>query len=251
MTYAIGMVGGASVNYQDKALSSSLLRLFICLLVLTACAFTPLPTTKAQGQRSRATTFRRFEPNVYAPDLYADRLKLKLTLINLPGAGEAGSYWEVSYRIFFISEAEVQAVTEETRKRQAPNGGSFSWNPNPSMFPGKILLAQGSFKRTSLATLTDRTYIQDRIPFKSKIPDKQRTKFATLMTSFSVKLYDARLKTPVYESSAWQTNPFEDDAAQPDKAAPRQMLYANFFLSPQGQLFKSQWPRHGDSTSWP
>jgi hypothetical protein len=251
MIYAIGMVGGASVSYQDKALSSSLLRLLICLLFLAPCVVTPPTVTKAQGQRSRATTFRRFEPNAYAPDLYADHLKLKLTLINLPGAVEAGSYWEVSYRIFFISEAEVQAVTEETRKRLAPNGGSFSWNPNPSMFPGKILLAQGNFKRRNLATLTDRTYIQDRILFKSRIPDKQRTKFATLMTSFSVKLYDARLKTTVYESSAWQTNPFDDDAAQPDRAAPRQILYANFFLSPQGQLFKSQWPRNGDSTNWP
>jgi hypothetical protein len=47
------------------------------------------------------------------------------------------------------------------------------------------------------------------------------------------------------------TKPFDDDPAQAGKAVPRKVIYTNFFISPKGDLFKSQWPREGDNTNWP
>ena len=78
-----------------------------------------------------------------------------------------------------------------------PRGGS---NPTPEQFPGRILLAEGHKKKTRLGTLKERTITLTGVVFKEKVPDVQRTKFALLMTGYSVKIFDAELNTTVYNS---------------------------------------------------
>jgi hypothetical protein len=150
---------------------------------------------------------------------------------------------EVSYQVYFISEE----VYEKTMRSLA-RGGVVQADLEPSLFSEKILLDKGSFKLTHLNSLNSRTRVIGPFAFKSKIPDAQRTKAAFLMTSYTAKIYDAYLKNIVYDSGVWMTKPFEND--QQETPIPRTMLYANFFVSPTGQLFKSQWMREGDNTAW-
>lgn len=209
--------------------------------LLAAGLFMPEPITMAQEGSAKATVVRRLEPNLYAPGLYADNLKIKVTLVNLPGAGDPQSYWECSYQLYFISEAEFQNAV-----KQLPPG---RYDLRPDQFPNKVLLAKGAFKKEGLSALQDRTYVQSDVAFKSRVPDKDRTKFARLMTSYSVKIFDARLKSPVYRSGVFLTHPF-DDTGGAAKTAPRETIYLNFFVSPEGELFYSQWPRETTGTSW-
>jgi hypothetical protein len=221
-------------------------RVATLLLVVLLWNLVPslMVSANAQDAKPKATSFRRFEPNVYSPELYADRLKMKFTLINLPGAEQPGSYWELSYSLYFVSEAEyVSAIKQAARTHQTAL--------DPANFPGKILLASGSITGKRLATLKDRTRLLNGIVFKAKVPQKEQTKFGGLLTSYAVKIHDARLQSTVYDSSVWMTKPFDDDSARPGKAIPRMMIYTNFFISPKGELFKSQWPREGDNTNWP
>jgi hypothetical protein len=168
-------------------------------------------------------------------------LKLKVALVNLPGAGDPRSNMEVSYQLFFIPEEKYYEAVQ-----QLPPGGS---NPRPAQFPGRVLLAEGQVKKSGLATIEERTSARGDIAFKSKIPDEQRTKFARLMTSYSVKIFDARLNTPVYQSGIFVTFPF-DDSAGPASAVRRDTIYLNFIITPQGQLNRSQWARKDGETNW-
>lgn len=199
-------------------------------------------TAPVQGQTAR-TSVRKIEPNVHAPHLYTDRIKLKLTLINLPGAEDAKSYWEASYQIFFISEANFSRVL-----KAAPIGG---WNPTPENFPGRILLGEGRLRRTSLRTLGNRTYLSKPLVLKAKVPDQARTKYARILTSYSVKIFDGRLKSNIIRSGVFMTNPFTGDASAGEPMEARKMLYANFYVGPTGQLSYSQRPRNSEDTNWP
>lgn len=193
--------------------------------------------------QTRSKSFRKTEPNVHAPELYANRIKIKLSLVDLPGAVESESYWEVSYQIYFISEASLQAAI-----KNVPTGG---WNPTPADFPGRILLGQDTFRRNRLRTLADRTYLSKAIPLKAKVPDKMRTKFATILTSYSVKIFDARLQSNIYKAGTFAGQPFTEDPAAGGREIARTLLYANFYVNPKGRLFYSQRPRNSDSTTWP
>lgn len=183
------------------------------------------------------------EPNVYAPDLYADRVKLQMTLIDLPGAAERGSYWEVSYQLYFISEADFMKALQ-----RAPSG---SWNPTPEDFPGRVLLGRGHLKRTSLGTPPERSHLSRAFPLKARVPDRLRTKFATILTSYTVKIFDARLASTTYRTGTFATQPFINDPASGGRAVARSLLYANFYVSPRGELFYSQLPRNSARTTWP
>lgn len=212
-----------------------------CLgLALALCSSPLAAPVLGQGRR---TNVRKLEPNVYAPHLYTNRLKLKMTLINLPGADEPGSYWEASYQVFFISESNYQNAL-----RGAPRGG---WNPTPENFPGRVLLGEGRLRRNSLRTLTERTYLSRAFPFRSRVADGARTKYGTILTSYSVKIFDSRLKSNIYRSGTFVTRPFTGDAAAGEAEAARTMLYANFYVGPGGQLSYSQWPRNSEATTWP
>lgn len=224
------------------ALNNKIIRVCAAVLLAVASSTSLELSATAQGGRQSSLS-RNVEPNVYAPDLYADKLRMKFTLVNLPGSGEPGSFWEISYRLYFIPEA-VFAKEVERRKHGEQNSAG------PPQYSRQVLLAQGHFKKAKTATLKDRTYILDGVDFKSKVPDGERTKFAILMTVYSVKIFDARLKTTAYHSSYFVTTPFADDPAQPQKAVPRTTIYTSFYLSPKGNIWGSQLPREGDDINW-
>lgn len=213
----------------------SLTSLLLCLLCVAIA--------QAQGQRLRSRT-RRMEPNLHAPNLYADRLRMQFMLVNLPGAVEPGSFWEVNYRLYFISESEFERVM-----RQTFGSGNYTVNGFPD-FPNKILLAEGNFREENLRTLRNRVHIVDAIAFKARVPNQMQTKFARLMTFYSVRIFDARLRTTLYRSGSWLTHPFDDHPNQPEQAIPRETVYTNFFISSEGRLFYSQWPRNNSDANW-
>ena len=203
-------------------------RLLIILSLLLGLLIT---TTSAQTNNGG---FKTREPNLYAPNLYADSLDLVAMLVKLPGAHKKQSYWELSYQLYFVPEDKYfEAV------RRLPRGGS---NPTPEQFPGRILLAEGHQKKTRLGTLKDRTITLSRVSFKSKVPDAQRTKFAVLMTAYSVKIFDAELNTTVYRSGIFLTDPYEPDPNDQKQANARKTLYLNFGVNQDGSLSRSQLP---------
>lgn len=210
---------------------------WLCL-VFALCSFHSGSSARAQEP---STGFKEIEPNVHAPQFYSDHLNLKVTLVNLPGADEPGSSWEASYQVFFIAEADFKKVLSGR-----PPGG---WNPTPADFPTRLMLGQGTFKRTSLQTLPDRSYLSSNIPLKMKVANKYRTKYAVILTSYSVKIFDARLKSSVYRSGVFVARPFVEEAG--GAGAARKLLYANFFVNPEGRLFYSQRPRNSEATTWP
>jgi hypothetical protein len=186
-------------------------------------------------------TFMVREENVYAPQLYADTLNFAATLVDLPGAGKKGSYWELSYELYFVPEDKYYEALE-----RAPRGPS---NPTVEEFPGRILLTRGHLKRTRLATLQQRSLLLNGIPFKRKIPDRQRTKFAHLLTAYSLKIFDAELNTTAYHAGVFLTEPFETDGKDQRHATARQTLYVSLRINPNGSLNRSQLPpRLGNTT---
>lgn len=214
---------------------------FITLLTVSSTIALGMSATAQKGRRDSRT--RMVEPNVYAPDLYADNLRMKFTLVNLPGSAEPESYWEISYRLYFIPEASYREETmRQTRAARSAAG--------PPQYPGQVLLAKGEFKKKDIDTLKDRTHVLNAVRFKSKVPNRERTKFAVLMTVYSVKIYDARLKTTAYHSSYFETHPFADDPARPQTAVPRATIYTSFYLSPKGNIWGSQLPREGNDPNW-
>ena len=173
------------------------------------------------------------EPNVHVSHLYADRIDFIATLVKLPGAEKKQSYWELSYQLYFVPEDKYYEAL-----KGFPRGGS---NPTPEQFPGRILLAEGHKKKTRLGTLKERTITLTGVVFKEKVPDVQRTKFALLMTGYSVKIFDAELNTTVYNSGIFLTEPYEDDNDQ-KQAIARRTIYLNFGVNPNGTLNRSQLP---------
>jgi len=182
--------------------------------------------------------FKVREPNLHAPNLYADRIDFIATLVDLPGAMKKQSYWELSYQLYFVPEDKYYEAL-----RHAPRGGS---NPTPEEFPGRILLAEGHTKKTRLGTLKERTITLTGVPFKQKVADAQRTKFSYLMTAYSVKIFDAELNTTVYYSGIFLVEPFDDNQ---DPVVARKTLYLNFGVNPNGTLNRSQLPPKTNSTT--
>jgi hypothetical protein len=155
--------------------------------------------------------------------------------VDLPGAKKKRSYWELSYQLYFIPEEKYYEAI-----RQLPRGGS---NPTPEQFPGRILLAEGRKKKMSLGSLKDRTITLTGVPFKQKVTDAQRTKFALLMTHYSVRIFDAELNTTVYGSGIFLTEPYESNGEDQKQASPRKTIYLNFSVNRDGTLNGSQLPR--------
>jgi len=175
------------------------------------------------------------EPYLYAPNLYADNIDFIATLEKLPGANNKQSSWELSYELYFIPEDKYQ----ETLRRF----GKGSFNSTPEDFPGRILLAQGHKKKTRLATLKERTITLSGVAFKQKVPDVQRTKFAVLMTGYSVKIFDAELNTTVYHSGIFLTDPYQAHPQDQKQAIARKTIYLNFGVNQNGTLNRSQLAR--------
>ncbi|HKG58795.1 MAG TPA: hypothetical protein VKB05_03370 [Pyrinomonadaceae bacterium] len=138
----------------------------------------------------------------------------------------------MSYQLFFVPEEKYY----ETIQR-LPRGGS---NPTPEEFSGRILLAQGHQKKTRLETLKDRTITLTGVRFKQRVPDTQRTKFAYLMTGYSVKIFDAELNTTVYHSGIFLTEPYEANVNDEKQDLARNSIYLSFRVSQNGTLNRSQ-----------
>jgi hypothetical protein len=99
-------------------------------------------------------------------------------------------------------------------------------------------------------TLKDRMLTLSGLPFKQKVPDSLRTKFAVLMTSYSVKIFDAQLNTTVTRSGIFLTEPFETTAGNQNDATARTKIYLNFGVNPDGSLNRSQTARTRNDTTW-
>jgi len=211
-----------------------------------------LPQVRGQDPKvkSRMRMGPNAEPNTLAPELYSDKLSLQLMLINLPGAADAASYWEGSYQLYFISEAEEKLVIDKKYKELAPNGGSVAFDTEPSDYKEKILLSEGKFKKVGLATLPDRIQRVDNISFKERVPEALRTKRGRLMTVYSVRVFDARLKAPIYQSNQWMARVYDEDSGRDEKLVPRTVVYANFLVTPKGDMSISQWARDTKDTNW-
>lgn len=232
----------------------SILSILLCALAPSAPSQTPAPAPETQPApktmiRSR---HRMIEPNKLAPELYEDKLSMKFTLVDLPGASDPRSTWDASYHLYFVSEEEFQRVSEAVMRRQQgqePGRKTFGWNPEPADFPGKILLAEGTISKKTVATPQQRIHVHDQIAFRAKIPADLRTKGAHLLTAYSIKVYDARLKVPAYDKGIFLAFPF-DDQTDPEKIAPRRIVYTSFYVSPKGDIWNSQLPRKDGDTNW-
>lgn len=195
------------------------------------------PAARAQ---ERAAPSRVAVPNLYAPELYSEHLRVFITLVDLPGAADPASAWEMSYQLHYVSEADfLKAV------KARPRGG---WDPAPADFGGRVLLGEGRFRRGPLTSLGDRTFVSPPLPFRAKVADRERTKFAHLLLSFSLKVSDAGLGSTVYRAGTILNVPFERG---PGGDVARESMYLSFLIAPEGQIYASTRPRRPDSTSWP
>jgi hypothetical protein len=69
------------------------------------------------------------------------------------------------------------------------------------------------------------------------------------MTGYAVKIFDAELKTTVYESGIFLTDPFERNPDDQKQVSPRKTLYLNFAVNPNGTLDYSQLARTNKGSS--
>ncbi len=194
-------------------------------------------------QRARVDR-RTLKPNQVTPELYPDKLAMKITLMNLPGANLSRSNWQVEYKTYFVSEQEFDRVM----KQLAREGKSRELRPE--YFSGRILLAEGKFSKNKLSTLRDRTVWREGIDFKNRIPFQQQTSFSSLLSFYSVKIYDAKLKKNIYGSDVFVVPPFDMDSNDRNSFSPATALYLNFYVSNDGSLYKSTRKGASETTEW-
>jgi hypothetical protein len=229
-----------NLSLKNKKMIRNFLTIFVLQL---AIAFGSLLKPSIVGaQTPPGGGFKVRENNVHAPNLYADNIDFIATLVNLPGAKKKQSYWELSYQLFFIPEEKYYEAV-----RRLPRGGS---RPSPEHFDGRILLAEGHKKKTRLGTLKERTITLNGVAFKEKVPDALRTKFALLMTGYSLKIFDAELNTTVYRSGIFLTEPYEANPQDQKQEIARKTIYLNFMVTPDGMLNYSQAARTTSDIRW-
>lgn len=187
---------------------------------------------------------RTIPPNRIAPELYSDKLSLKITLMNLPGAATSTSYWEVEFQVFFVPEQDFGKNIKDIKK------AGKSRELRPEYFPSRILLATGKFNKHRLGTLRERAFLRQGIAFRNKIPPEQRTSFSSLMSFFSVKVFDGKLKKDIYGSSVFIVPPFDTDTNAGNSLSPRTDLFLNFYVAENGSLYRSNSKSASESTEW-
>lgn len=207
-------------------------KLFICSIFVCF-----LGLTNIFGQSSKVTSWINVTPNRFAPEFYADDLSVKAALVNLPGANAAGSTWTLSYEIYFLPEGHLREVARE-------KGGRLGSETDAGDFPKRIFLGKDDFTKKSLKTLAERTSIGEKFAFKSKVPAAQQTEGANLLTVYTLKIYDAKLKKTLVKNRAFIGNPFIGDKEK------REKIYLNFYVAPSGEVYDSQLPKEDDSTDW-
>lgn len=218
------------------------------VLILCCVLFSNLCPVVDAGERSNEQKVRidgrTIRPNQPAPELYADELSLKITLMNLPGAAIPASHWEVEYKVFFVAEQDFERTVKEMNK--AGKGREL----RPEHFQSKILLAEGKFNKAKLSTLKDRAFLRQKIDFRGKVPHQQQTSFSSIMSFYAVKVYDAKLKRDVYGSDVFIVPPFEPDTNDRNSLSPRNELFLNFFVADDGSLYRSNSKSASESTEW-
>ena len=119
----------------------------------------------------------------------------------------------------------------------------------PEYFPSRILLATGKFNKHRLGTLKERAVVR-QIPFRNKVPPEQQTSFSSLMSFYSVKVFDGKLKKDIYGSAVFIVPPFERDTNNSKSFSPRTELFLNFFVSEDGSLYRSNTKSASETTEW-
>jgi hypothetical protein len=212
----------------------------VVLLMLFLAAFAPVP-----GQQPKARVDRRMiTPNRLTPELYADRLALKITLVNLPGAKVSNSYWQAEYKIFFVPERDFEEITKQLAKEGKTK------DLKPEYFPSKVLLAEGAVSKRGVASLPERTFARRDIEFKRKITPERQTSFSSILSFYTVKIYDAELKKTIYQSDLFIVPPFDTDSPDRTSMLPRTDLYLSFFVASDGSLYNSNRKRSSESSEW-
>jgi hypothetical protein len=206
--------------------------------------FLPAGTAGQTRQPSARIEHRTITPNLSAPELYSDQVSLKIALANLPGADVPGSFWQGEFKVYFVAEQDFQRIMKELQR------DGRNRELKPEYFPSRILIAEGSFTKNRLRTLDERTFLREGIPFKRKIPAPQRTSFSSLLTFFSVKVHDAKLKRDAYRSDVFIVPPFDTDSNERDTFSPRSSLYLSLYVDDRGSLFWSNRKKAGESTVW-
>lgn len=187
---------------------------------------------------------RTITPNRPAPELYADQLSLKITLMNLPGAEALPSSWQVEYKVYFVGEQDFEKTVREMNK--AGRGREL----RPENFQSRILLAEGKFRKQKLASLKERGFLRQGISFRSKVPHELQTSFSSIMSFYSVKVFDGKLKKDIYGSDVFIVPPFENDASDRNSLSPRTDLFLNFYVAANGALYRSNTKSASETTEW-
>jgi hypothetical protein len=183
-------------------------------------------------------------PNQKAPELYTDKLSLRVTLMNLPGATDRSSFWEVEFKVYFVAEQEFERTIREVKKAGAAN------DLRPEHFASKVLLAEGKFSQKKLANFSDRVFLRQGIVFRDKVPPGQQTSFSSILSFYSVRIFDAKLKKDVYASDVFVVPPFEPDTNDRNILLPRTDLFLNFFVADNGSVYRSNTRKASESTEW-
>src|ERR1041384_4883095 len=213
-------------------------------LIIFGCLLLSLWPVGAVGQQQKMRIDgRTIKPNLIAPELYSDKLSLKITLMNLPGAVTTASHWEVEFQVFFVPEQDFRKNLEDIKK--AGKGREV----RPEYFPSRILLSMGKFNKHRLSSLKERAFVR-QIAFRNKVPREQQTSFSSLMSFYSVKVFDGKLNKDIYGSSVFIVPPFERDTKDSNSFLPRTDLFLNFFVSDDGSLYKSNTKSASETTEW-
>ena len=187
------------------------------------------------GQQNKGT-YIRVDSNKYAPNLYSDKINIQVLLVNLPGLNTKGSNFQGSFKMYFIPEGELENFVQS-------KGGAID-ELNESDISNKVLLGSGTFNKTLLSS--SKIYEKIGIPFKQKVSDKQRNMLGKVEVFYTVKIYDAKLKTNVYKNSSFSYSVFDRN----DLNQARNTFNLSFFVNEKGQLYTSSLPREKTSTTW-
>ena len=213
--------------------------IFGCLLLLILW-----PVGGVGQEQKIKVSPRTVKRNLIAPELYSDKLSLKITLMNLPGAATSTSHWEVEFQVFFVPEQDFSKNLKDINK--AGKGREF----RPEYFPSRILLAQGKFNKHSLDTLKKRAFVRQGIVFRKRVSAEHQTTYSRLVSFFSVKVFDGKLKKDIYGSSVFVVPPFDTETDNSTSLLPRTHLFLNFFVAEDGSLYRSNTRTDSESTEW-
>lgn len=205
------------------------------LILIAITLFVFFSSQTVFGQKNKAT-FIQATPNFYAPNLYSEKINLQILLVDLPGSSVKGSFFQGSYKIYFVPEGEMEKLARS-------NGGIIN-ELGQNDISNKILLSSGGFDKTLLKS--NRVVEKVGIPFKSKVPDKSRTMLGRILIFYTIKIYDGKIEKTIYKDSSFSYFPFERESPN----SPRDMFHLSFFVNENGKLYTSSLPRDKSSVIW-